>query len=309
MTQASDRAVVLALCARDLSSPAKPFTAAETWRLLKQLSDRGMRPADLGSVGGVADEDRVAERLRTLDHVEPLIERYAEQGIWVLTPFDDEFPARLATRLGTGAPVLLYGAGHADLLAADGVGVVGSRDLDDEGVAVSEMLGRAIAEAGVTLVSGGARGADRVAMSAAAARGGAVVAALAHPLEREVADPEARRLMGEERLCLLTPFKPSAGFRPANAMARNRLIYGLTRCTAVVDSSDGRGGTWAGATEALRRGFGPVAVWSGPGAGDGNGRLIQLGAQPFATTEGLLGISREGFERARRRVDQLTMRV
>jgi predicted Rossmann fold nucleotide-binding protein DprA/Smf involved in DNA uptake len=307
MTQARDRDVLLALCARDLSSPAKPFAAAETWRLLRELGERGKRPGDL--LEDVSVDDRVAERLSAIDQVAPLDERYAEQGLWVLTPADGAFPKRLEARLGTAAPVLLYGAGAAALLGTDGVGVVGSRDLDEQGVAVGQMLGCAVAEAGLTLVSGGARGADQVAMSAAAARGGNVVGVLAHPLEREVRQTEARRLMAEERLCLVSPFKPAAGFRPANAMARNKLIYGLTRCTAVIDSSEGRGGTWAGATEALRRGFGPVAVWSGAGAGDGNRRLIELGGQPVATAEEALAVTRDAFERVHRPEDQMTLRM
>src|SRR5918999_5498004 len=109
MTQARDRDVLLALCARDLSSPAKPFAAAETWRLLKELGERGRRPGDL--LEDVRVDDRVAERLGAIDQVAPLGERYAEQGLWVLTPVDGSFPKRLEARLGTAAPVLLYGAG------------------------------------------------------------------------------------------------------------------------------------------------------------------------------------------------------
>jgi DNA processing protein len=307
MTTGRDREVLIALCARDLSSPGKAFTAAETWRLLAELKERGMRPGDLlADRASVADPDRLALRLGALDQVEALIERQALNGIWVLTPVDPAFPERLATRLGAAAPALLYGAGPASLLANDGIGVVGSRDLDAEAVTITEALGRSIAEAGLTLVSGGARGADQIAMSAAADRGGAIVGILVHPLEREVRQPETRRLIAEGRLCLITPFKPSTGFRPANAMARNKLIYGLTRCTAVVASSDGSGGTWAGATEALRRRFGPVAVWSGAGAGAGNRRLIEHGGRPFARSDELLAITREGFELP---ADQLSMGV
>ena len=42
------------------------------------------------------------------------------------------------------------------------------------------------------------------------------------------------------------------------------------------------GGTWAGATEALRRGFGAVAVWTGDGAGEGNPMLAERGAVPVS---------------------------
>ena len=59
---------------------------------------------------------------------------------------------------------------------------------------------------------------------------------------------------------------------------RNKLIYGLAQVTLVVASDLDSGGTWAGATEALRRGFGAVAVWTGEGAGAGNAALVERGA-------------------------------
>lgn len=45
----------------------------------------------------------------------------------------------------------------------------------------------------------------------------------------------------------------------------------------MVCADDGTGGTWAGAREAMRRHFGRVAVWTGPGAGPGNAKLVELG--------------------------------
>ena len=70
-------------------------------------------------------------------------------------------------------------------------------------------------------------------------------------------------------------------------MGRNKLIYALADVTLVVASDDGRGGTWGGAVEALRRGFGRVAVWTGPGAGPGNEPLVQKGATPVDNVEEL----------------------
>jgi predicted Rossmann fold nucleotide-binding protein DprA/Smf involved in DNA uptake len=63
-------------------------------------------------------------------------------------------------------------------------------------------------------------------------------------------------------------------------MGRNKIIYALADVTLVVCSDSGSGGTWGGATEALRRGFGRVAVWTGDGAGPGNAELVGRGATP-----------------------------
>jgi predicted Rossmann fold nucleotide-binding protein DprA/Smf involved in DNA uptake len=53
-------------------------------------------------------------------------------------------------------------------------------------------------------------------------------------------------------LCLVTPFSPNAGFSIGAAMGRNRLIYCLADYAIVVASDAESGGTWAGATEALK---------------------------------------------------------
>jgi len=305
-----DRRVLLALCARDILSSTNALTAAEAWRLIDLLGERGMRPGDLiDQPDGVDLDGRLGRRLTALDQVDALVEHYARREIWILTPVDPDYPARLGDRLRMAAPALIYGAGPPSLLADDGVGVVGSRDLGDEAITVTDALGRAIAGAGVTLISGGARGADQIAMGAATQRGGSAVGVLVHPLEREAQRPDARQLMAEQRLCLVSPFKPSAGFRPANAMARNKIIYALARCTAVIASDEGKGGTWAGATEALRRSYGPVAVWTGAGAGPGNPRLIERGAQPFGAPEELLAITRNGCAPAAPGADQLRLGV
>lgn len=65
------------------------------------------------------------------------------------------------------------------------------------------------------------------------------------------------------------------------AMARNKLIYALADFALVVASDAGKGGTWAGAEEALKAGWVPVFVVDRPDAPEGNRLLIKRGAIPF----------------------------
>ena len=65
-------------------------------------------------------------------------------------------------------------------------------------------------------------------------------------------------------------------------MGRNKIVYALASNTLVVASDHDSGGTWAGATEALRRNFGAVSVWAGPGGGPGNAPLVDRGALAVA---------------------------
>ena len=68
-------------------------------------------------------------------------------------------------------------------------------------------------------------------------------------------------------------------------MGRNKLIYAQAALTVIAASDDGTGGTWSGATEALKHGYGTVAVWRGDGEGPGNQILQQRGALPVSSLQ------------------------
>ncbi len=173
---------------------------------------------------------------------------------------------------------MLHAAGPVGFLHGGGVAVVGSHDVSPAAAEVAKAVAAAAAQSGRVVISGGARGTDRLAMNAAAAADGRVVGVLADALVKTANDAEVRRLIGDDRLCLATPYAPTAPFSTGNAMGRNKLIYASADVTLVVASDLEQGGTWAGATEALQHGYGRVAVWTGDGAGAGNAALAKLGA-------------------------------
>jgi predicted Rossmann fold nucleotide-binding protein DprA/Smf involved in DNA uptake len=168
--------------------------------------------------------------------------------------------------------------GDLSLLTRSLLGIVGSRDVSEAAAAIAQDAARAATSAGWGVVSGGAKGVDSLALHAALDSGGVVVSVLADSLTRAVRDPQVRHAVTDGRLCLCTPYRPSAGFSVASAMGRNKIIYALSKATLVVTSDEGKGGTWAGAEEALKRSLSPVMVWSGTGAGPGNQPLIAKGA-------------------------------
>jgi predicted Rossmann fold nucleotide-binding protein DprA/Smf involved in DNA uptake len=84
--------------------------------------------------------------------------------------------------------------------------------------------------------------------------------------------------VADGQVCLVTPYSPAAPFSVGNAMGRNKIIYGLSRCTVVVTSDHQTGGTWAGATEAVKNHYGRVVSWTGAGSGAGNSDLVKRGA-------------------------------
>jgi hypothetical protein len=58
-----------------------------------------------------------------------------------------------------------------------------------------------------------------------------------------------------------------------------------------VCSDNGSGGTWEGAKEAIRRGFGRVAIWSGDGEGPGNAALVASGGTSITDVREVFGVT------------------
>jgi DNA processing protein len=160
--------------------------------------------------------------------------------------------------------------------------VVGSRHVDDELIRYTECVGRLAAEARHTIVSGAAKGIDRAAMSGALEAGGQVVGVMSDSLEQAALLRDNRELLINDRLVLISPYDPAAGFNVGHAMQRNKLIYALADAALVVNSDFEKGGTWAGAKEQLDRlRLVPVFVRNGANAGKGNSALLQRGAKPW----------------------------
>src|SRR5690606_29512685 len=149
------------------------------------------------------------------------------------------------------------------LLESGGLAVVGSRHVDDSLIDYTMAVGRLAAQAGRTLVSGGAKGIDQAAMRGALGAGGKVSGVLADSLEKTTMNREHRNLLLDGQLVLISPYDPSAGFNVGNAMQRNKLVYALADASLVVSSDLNKGGTWSGAVEQLGRfKFVPVYIRS-----------------------------------------------
>jgi len=285
MSMLADRDLAaVALTSRAIDSVAKPLSAREFWRITQLIDPSelpGMPASHVGATLGMSVDNatRIARLVDRAAGVAIALERLEHAGIWTVTGIGSGYPERLRTRLGDAAPAVLHGVGDAAVLSIDGVGVVGSRNVDNAGSEVAQDIARTTAGAGLPLVSGAARGVDQAAMNGAALAGGKVVGVLADALERAVTRRSTRRGILQGQFCLVTPFSPNAPFSVGNAMGRNKIIYALSRCTVVVASETGSGGTWAGAAEALKNRYGRVLSWTGSGSGMGNSELIALGAE------------------------------
>jgi predicted Rossmann fold nucleotide-binding protein DprA/Smf involved in DNA uptake len=292
-----DSKAVIALTSR-LGDSKRPSLSPTEWdRFATALADQDIDVVDVfdpdfdaHSIPGVAESTaaKIEALLETAGASTVAASDLGRYGIKAITIVDDTYPDAFRQRLGDLAPPVIYTVGNLDLLTGDGVGIVGSRNVTEEGRAVAEQIAAEAVRKGRSVVSGGARGVDSFAMNAALMAGGAVIGVLADSLQARIRKPETLQAVDKGTVCLVSRQIPSAGFTPHSAMARNRLVYALSEVTVVVATDLESGGTWAGATEALKKKNGDVAVWVGEGSGPGNDALASLGARPILGLENLL---------------------
>lgn len=256
----------------------RPLSPARFWAALEQLG------GDLQAA--TVSDDLELQQLAARTAAAALHASELEsQSITLLTPFHLRYPPRYLERLGTAAPPLLYVAGDPTLLTdpeRNRLAVVGSRDATEVELDAARAASEAAADHGWEVVSGGAKGVDAVALNAAIAHGGTVIALMTDGVRRAMRKGALRRLVGDGQAVLAAPVHPDAGFTVGNAMARNKLIYALADLTYVAAVVEGEGGTWSGATEALRRSYGRVAVNPDTQAASA---LQTLGAEPAAAAD------------------------
>ncbi|AAY38836.1 DNA-processing protein DprA [Pseudomonas syringae] len=267
---------------------AKPLSPTEWGRFAQWLNAQGKTPADLVTaephavLEGWHDEKipllRIEQLLERGHALALALEKWSRAGLWVLTRSDADYPKALKHHLRNSAPPILFGCGNPRLLNQRGIGVVGARKADDADLAYATSLGKRIAMAGMTVVSGGARGVDEAAMQGGLNEEGTVIGIMADSLLSAALASKWRNGLMSNNLVLVSPFFPEAGFNAGNAMARNKYIYCLSQA-AVVVRSETRGGTWNGAIENLKKAWVPLWVKRDTNPESGNYALVSQGAQ------------------------------
>jgi DNA processing protein len=291
MTLTDNDKAILLLTTRVAGRGVAALPPTDWRRLDLALDDAGMTPADLftGAVPDpVADlSDRVGHLLARGATLETELETFERRGIVPVTVMSDRFPERLGDRLGPLCPPVLFVAGDTGVLGAGGLGIVGSRDALPNALNVAVEAATRAAEQAIQVVSGAARGVDRMAMAASTGYGGWVLGVVADSLQKRLEQPDTAELVTGGALTLATIHHPDASASVKLAMKRNKVIYALSDAVLVAASDLDKGGTWAGAKEALANRTAPVFVWRGDHEGPGNAKLAELGAIEMTSVDDL----------------------
>ena len=168
------------------------------------------------------------------------LEEVQRHGVRLLRRGTAEYPS--AIERISDAPLLLYCKGDIRPQDELAIAIVGSRRCTMYGKQQAEKIAAALAQAGVTIVSGLARGVDAAAHQGAVAVGGRTIAVMGTGLA-EIYPPEHVELAEQVTAhgAMLSEFKmsqrPSAGLFPQ----RNRIISALSLAVLVVEASRSSG--------------------------------------------------------------------
>lgn len=191
---------------------------------------------------GLAKSRKIAASLRRAAALaDEELERGRARGVSLLSPDDEPYP--LLLRSIPDPPLVLYVRGSLEARDLMSVAIVGSRRCSFYGREQAERFGALLGGAGITVVSGGARGVD-----SAAHRG-----ALSHPQGRTLAvlgsgvdvpyPPENAPLFNQiaERGAVISEYPLGASPARENFPRRNRIVSGLSRGVLIVEADERSG--------------------------------------------------------------------
>ncbi len=265
------REVGFLLLGSTLGNPERrPLTTAQLRTLAVRVSamtppedDRELTAADLTALGYGPD---MAERILHLLGDTQLLHRYlarAKQADCVpVTRVSLGYPAHMRRRLGLDSPSVLWAKGDLSILQKPMISLVGSRDIHPANREFAAKAGQEAARQGYVLVSGNARGADRIAQDACLSAGGQVISIVADELVKQAPRENVLFLSEEGFDCPFTSLR---------ALSRNRVIHALGEKTLVAQCTLDKGGTWSGTVRNLKENWSPVFCFR-----DGSEAALQL---------------------------------
>jgi DNA processing protein len=193
-------------------------------------------PQNLQDLGIRAAQARTISEQLTHSFVDGRLAAYKRNGIQVLTIFDDAYPYLL--KQSAQPPWVLYCKGNLQLLNNPIIAIVGTRVPTVYGKNTAEQFGEDLAKAGVTVVSGLARGIDSSAHYGALKQAGSTIAVLGcgvdviYPLE----NTQLYQQIASKGL-LISEFPLGTPAHPGLFPLRNRIIAGLCLGTLVVEAA------------------------------------------------------------------------
>ena len=261
--------------------------AAASFKELREHSGRLLTlDAVIHSCAPDADVGMIATEARAA--AERLLECARNRGIAAIRWNDAEYPPLLGAIVDP--PPVLWVRGRTSSLADPAVAIVGSRAASPYAIEVATRLGSELAERGLLIVSGLARGVDGAAHRGCVRAGGSTVAVLG--CGPDIIYPSEHAELAAsicEHGTLLSELGPGAPPLPEHFPLRNRLISGISMAVVVVEASE-KSGSLITARCALEQGRDVMAVPGSvlSGRNRGSHALLKDGATVVETADDIL---------------------
>lgn len=247
------------------------------------------KPADFAGIYELSQAETRSLMNKDMSQAEKVLSRTEAAGAYILTYDDIHYPDML--RKIPSPPYVLYIKG--EMMNWDrilGVAVVGTRHCTDYGREMTSVLCSGLARAGITIISGMARGIDGLAARAALSEGNKTIAVLGSGID-VIYPPEHESLMDAivHNGAVVTEYPPGSAALPQHFPERNRIISGLARGTLVIEAPM-RSGALITANQAMETGKDVFVV---PGdvtrtSTMGSNRLINRGGKLVMTAADIL---------------------
>lgn len=211
-------------------------------------------------------------------NVEEAFERMLDRGIKMVSIWEEGYPAKL--RKLHSPPMILYYLGTLPEESRCAVALIGARECSEYGAFVAKAFGEQLGRAGISIVSGLARGIDGIGQRAAHQAGGSTFAVLGCGVD--ICYPSSNQALYrdiQERGGVISPFPPGTAPKKQLFPYRNSIVAGLSDAVLVVEARQ-KSGTLITVDMALEQGKDVYAV---PGRltdrlSDGCNLLIRQGA-------------------------------
>ncbi len=196
---------------------------------LTELEATGLPAASAQSIA-------LGDSLRQAD--EELKKLAKSPGVTLVTMGSEFYPAPLAEIYDP--PPVLYVRGNPRILLDVGIAIIGTRHPTPYGLGMAERLSQDLANCGLVIISGMARGIDSIAHKGAVMARGRTIAVFGTGVD--VIYPRENRKLSEQILelggALVSEFPLATGPNPHNFPLRNRIISGLSRGVLVVEAGE-----------------------------------------------------------------------
>ena len=218
---------------------------------------------------------KMIARLSTLNDLMFALANLENEGIFITTKYEDNYPKVLMTSLKKRAPLYFYYVGDLSITSSPMISVVGPQDLERRLNSFTKNVVTKIYDEEKVLVSNGTKGTDAYALKTFMNLGGKAVCVVSdHMFDKK---KTYSKYIKDGRMVLMSAVDPFAYFNVTNALDRNIYVCGLCDNQIITATHINSGSVWFTTIQNFHYHWTKQLVLDDDHYG-GNIRLLEMGA-------------------------------